>query len=130
MDSNLNPIWNKTVGFTSSIIFISIYFITVLAVFEGSHVGTMLTPFFTLLFMSINLCLLCVYLGTLLGGEVTMIKEEVHVPSVFQFCCGERQVNRKMLSPLFEKHRKLCRQHKVIPGLDVGGGIRLNHLHD
>lgn len=41
------------------------------------------------------------------------------------FYCGERQVNRKMLSPVSEKHREM---QKVIPGWDLEGGTRPHHL--
>lgn len=63
-----------------------------------------LTPFLTLSTHPIKLYLLSIYcvLGILLGFEVTMIKEEVL--TMFKLCCGEREVNRKMLTPIFEKY--------------------------
>lgn len=46
-------------------------------------------------------------------------------PMCSNFYCWERQVNREMLSPVFEKHIEI---QKVIPGWELEGGTRLNHL--
>lgn len=67
-------------------------------------------------------------LGTLLGGEVTIIEEEVCVLNEPKLCCEERQINRKMLS-CFGKHRN-SEVTEVIPGLDPEGGTRSNCLHN
>lgn len=87
-----------------SVISISIHFTTGSAVFEVSMLVLTLTPFLTFSTNSINLYLLTIYyvLGTLLGFEVTMIKDKVL--TVLKFCCWEREVYRKMQTPIFEKH--------------------------
>lgn len=59
---------------------------------------------------------------------VTEIKEEVCVLCILMFYSGERQVNQKMLSPVFEKHN--LKTQKVVPGLSLEGGTRLNHLYN
>lgn len=89
-----------------------------------------LMPFFYVPINSINLyiCWTSTMRHPIRCIAVTEIKEEVCVLCILMFYSGERQVNQKMLSPVFEKHN--LKTQKVVPGLSLEGGTRLNHLYN
>lgn len=102
---NLNPLWDKTRGFAPSLIFLSVYFIAVLAIFEAQQVDTTLTPFFAP-FPLQSVCICWISTTYLAHCQVSKqwLKGKFVLSMCSSLCCAERKVNRRRLSPAFEKH--------------------------